>query len=235
MDELPTVPPNVDAAVALCEECSEVSEIVKTLDETAFARPTRCPEWNVKELFAHICRDVDRIEVALDSDPSGPATHDSVTYFRSYDATPGGDDAMGVAARSKELAARYESGRGLVDAWNELWPRTLRRAEAADRDRLVVTFGPVLTFDEYLKTRVLELTVHRMDLEDAIGRRGWGTDSAVSIVDDILVGLLGTEPPRRLDWDAVDFIEAGTGRRPLTEGERKKLGPRLARRFPLLG
>ena len=35
----------------------------------------------------------------------------------------------------------------------------------------------------------------------------------LGIVDDILVGLLGTEPPRSLDWDVVDFIETGTGRR----------------------
>jgi len=37
-----------------------------------------------------------------------------------------------------------------------------------------------------------------------------------------------------LEWDVVDFIEAGAGRRPLTEDERDILGP-LAERFPLLG
>jgi len=98
----------------------------------------------------------------------------------------------------------------------------------------VSTFGPVLTLDEYLRTRVLEVTVHRMDLEDALGLPSWGTDSAVSIVDDILVGLLGTEPPRSLDWDVVDFMATGTGRRELTDAERTKLGVRLSKRFPLL-
>ena len=43
-----------------------------------------------------------------------------------------------------------------------------------------------------------------MDLDHALGRKGWGTDAGVSIVDDILVGLLGKEPPDALDWDAVD-------------------------------
>jgi len=210
-----------------------VSAIGARLDDPDFARPTRCPLWDLKELIGHLYRDVDRINQALENPPPARATHDSITYFRSYDPTPGGADALGVAERSKEVAARYATGRDLVDAWNELWPGTLDRAAKADPGRLVVTFGPALTLEEYLKTRVLEVTVHRMDVEDALGVRGWGTDSAVSIVDDILVGLLGTEPPRSLDWDVVDFIETGTGRRELTDDERTKLGVRLARRFPL--
>ena len=235
MDEPTTIPPTTDPLVALREECTEVSEIGRRLDDPDFARPTRCPLWNLKELIGHLYRDVDRINQALENPAPPRATHDSITYFRSYDPTPGGPDAIGVAERSKEIAARYATGRDLMDAWDELWPGTLDRAANGDPRRLVVTFGPALTFEEYLKTRVLEVTVHRMDVEDALGVRGWGTDSAVSIVDDILVGLLGTEPPRSLDWDVVDFIETGTGRRPLSAAETKKLGVRLAKRFPLLG
>ncbi len=107
-------------------------------------------------------------------------------------------------------------------------------AAREDRGRIVSTWGPTLTLDEYLKTRVLEITVHRMDLEDALGQKGWGTDKAVSIVDDTLEGLLGEQPPSDLEWDMVEFIETGTGRRPLSEEEREILGP-LAERFPLLG
>jgi hypothetical protein len=73
-----------------------------------------------------------------------------------------------------------------------------------------------------------------MDLEDALGRKGWGTDRAVSIVDETLEALLGREPLSDLEWDVVDFIEAGTGRRPLTQAERRILG-HLADRFPLMG
>jgi uncharacterized protein (TIGR03083 family) len=235
VDEAAASPPDTDPIVALREECAEVSKIVMTLDGSDFARPTRCPAWNVKELLGHLFRDVDRINAALDSDGPPAPTHDAVGYFRSYDPTPGGAAAAGVAERSKEVAARYPTGSALAEDWDQLWPRTLDRAAAADPRRVVVTIGPALTFEEYLKTRVLEVTVHRMDLEAALGRRGWGTDTAVSIVDDILVGLLGAEPPRALDWDVVDFIETGTGRRELSEAERRKLGVRSAKRFPLLG
>jgi hypothetical protein len=116
-----------------------------------------------------------------------------------------------------------------------MWREAIALAGGTDPARLVATtWGPTLRLDEYLKTRVLEVTVHRMDLEDALGRKGWGTDLAISIVDDILAALLGEDPPRDLDWDVVEFIETGCGRRPLTDREREVLGP-LAEKFPLLG
>src|SRR5439155_20898862 len=173
-------------------------------------------------------------QVALASEPLPPPTHDAVSWWRAYDRSPGSADQDRVARESKEIAARHAAGADLAEAFEALWRGAQASAEAEDRARLVVTFGPVVTLEEFLKTRVVELTVHRLDLDDALGRRGWGTDTAVGIVDEILVGLLGTEPPTRLDWDVVDFIEAGTGRRALTEAERKLLGPKLPGRFPLL-
>jgi uncharacterized protein (TIGR03083 family) len=230
-DDLPSDAQVADPVEALREECEEVSKIAGVLGEDEFGRPTRCTEWNVKELLGHIYRDIDRINTALASDAPTEATHDSVSYWTAYDPI---EDAPDVAERAKEVADRYPTGRELARAWDEQWPRTLDRAAEADRSRLVVTWGPATTLNEYLKTRVLEVTVHRMDLEDALGRKGWGTDLAVSIVDDILEGLLGEQPPSDLEWDVVDFIETGAGRRPLTDDERVILGP-LADRFPLLG
>jgi uncharacterized protein (TIGR03083 family) len=220
-----------DPLEALAEECEEVSKIVLDLLEDDFDRPTRCTAWNVKELLGHMYRDVDRTNTALASLPPPEATHDAVTYWTSYDPVTDGRD---IADRAKELAGQFGSGTQLAESWDQMWRRAVRAAGKADRARLVATWGPVTTLEEYLRTRVLEVTVHRMDLEDALGRKGWGTDRAVSIVDEILEGLLGREPPSDLEWDVVDFIEAGTGRRELTGGERKILGP-LAGRFPLLG
>jgi uncharacterized protein (TIGR03083 family) len=220
-----------DPLEALRDECGEVSKLLAHLTEEDYLKPTRCTAWSVKELMGHVYRDIDRINAALSSDPQGEATDDSVSYWRAYDPVA---EAPDIAERAKERANTYPTGDDLAVAWEELWPGTIKRAEAADPARLVQTWGPVTRFDEYLKTRVLEVTVHRMDMEDALGRKGWGTDLAVSIVDDILEGLLGEQPPSDLDWDVVDFIETGTGRRQLTEGERAALGP-LADRFPLLG
>jgi uncharacterized protein (TIGR03083 family) len=215
---------------ALREECAAVSEFLGQIEEDEFPGPTRCSAWSVKELVAHMYRDVDNIAVYLARPAPAEATHDSVSYFR-YDAAK---EAPGVAERAKEVAAGYASAMDLVEAWNDLWPRTVEAAAATDPGRLVMTFGPALTLDEYLRTRVFEIVVHHMDLEDAFGHKCWGTDEAVGIVDEILVDLLGKEPPHELDWDAIDFIERATGRVELTEHERGLLGVRAAKRFPLM-
>lgn len=220
-----------DPLEALREECEEVSKIVLALSEEDFSRPTRCTAWNVKELVAHMYWGVNRATRSLGEPAPEAADTDSISYWRSYDPL---EDAPGVAGRATERAVEYATGRELAAGWDELWRRVVDSAGREDRGRIVSTWGPTLTLDDFLKTRVLEITVHRMDLQDALGEKGWGTDQAISIVDDTLEGLLGEEPPSDLEWDVVDFIEAGTGRRPLSSEERDILGP-LADRFPLLG
>jgi uncharacterized protein (TIGR03083 family) len=221
----------LSALEPLREECELVSKALDGLSEEDFAMPTRCSAWNVKELLAHMYRGVDRINVGLEAPPPEEPDADSVSYWGRYEPIAEGAD---IADRAKHLAAAFGSGRDLALSWDPMWRRAMDAAERAGPNRLVVTWGPALELDEFLRTRVLEITVHRLDLEVAFGRKGWGTDQAISIVDDILVGLLGLEPPAELEWDAIDFIEAGTGRRALNDDERSMLGP-LAERFPLLG
>jgi uncharacterized protein (TIGR03083 family) len=220
-----------DPLQALREECEEVSRFALGLPEEDFSRQTRCTAWNVKELLGHLYWDLHRMKRWLEAPAADRADTDSVSYWRSYDAL---GDAPGIADRAAQRAAGYETGNELAKAWDELWRDAIRSAESQDWERVVATWGPKLTMDDFLRTRVLEVTAHRMDLQDALGQKGWGTDAAISIVDDALEGLLGVEPPSELEWDVVDFIEAGAGRRPLTEKEREILGP-LADRFPLLG
>src|SRR5437764_14602308 len=107
-------------------------------------------------------------------------------------------------------------------------------ASSTDGVRTVHTFGSVLSHDEILKTRILEIAVHRMDLLDALGRERTVEPKSAEIVVGVLDGLLGAERPAALGWSDVEFIEAGTGRRPIEPAERSTLGP-LADRFPLLG
>ena len=218
-----------DAFDALAEECEQVSKTVLSLSEDDFARPTRCTAWNVKELLGHMWRDIDRINFAIEH-PADEVDADAVSYWTRYDPV---GDAPDVAARGKETADRFATGSELAQDWDRHWRDTIDRARLLPPDRIVVTWGPKLTLVELVKTRVLEITVHRLDLDDALGHKGWGTDQAVAIVDEILVGLLGQDPPPELEWDAIEFIEKGTGRQPLTDEEREAL-EELADRFPLL-
>lgn len=101
-----------------------------------------------------------------------------------------------------------------------------------DPARPFKTFAPTLRLDEYVKTRVLEMTVHGLDLADALGREPWTTSSAADVTREILVALLGRTHPPELGWDDVAFFDTATGRRALGDRERTILGE-AGDRFPL--
>jgi len=218
------------AVEALRVECDLVSEAVLALSEEDFARPTRLPAWNVKELLAHMYRDVERTIVGLGEEPPAETDTDAVSYWRRYDPVA---DAASIADRSKTRAASYGTGRELALVWDDMWPHALGLAEGEVPSRPIVTWGPVLTLDEFLKTRALEVTVHGMDMALALGREPWATEEGVSVVTDILRGLLGGELPQGLGWDDLTFIDKGTGRATLTDEERTMLRA-SAEAFPLL-
>jgi uncharacterized protein (TIGR03083 family) len=220
----------VDALEALRGECERVSDVVLALPEDHFARPTRCSAWSVKELVGHMYRDVLRILSGLSEPEPDAADTDAVSYWRAYAPA---DDAADIADRAKQIAAQHETGRAMAEAWDDLWRRSVALADAAERSRVVRTWGPLLTLDDLLRTRVLEITVHATDLASALGRPPWPTEEGMAVTKEILQALLGAELPVDLAWDDVTFAEKGTGRSALTETERDTLGE-LANRFPLL-
>jgi len=219
-----------EALDALKVECERVSEAALELSEDDFGLPTRCSAWNVKELLAHMYRDVERTIVGLRQDPPDEADTDAITYWTAYDPTA---DAQDIADRAKTRAASYGSGRELAIVWDDMWRRAADMSEEESPLRVVRTWAPALTLDEFLKTRALEITVHGMDLALALGQEPWTTAEGADVTIKVLQGLLGPELPEELGWDELTFIDKGTGRAELTTEERTVLG-RLAERFPLL-
>ena len=215
---------------ALREECELSSQLLIGLSEDDFVKPTRLPEWNVKQLAAHMYRAINRINMALDEDAPPAADADSVSYWRMYDPVT---DSQDTADRAKESADEYGTGAELAAAWDEMWRRAIGRAADTDPERIVSTWGPTLTLEELVRTRVLEMTVHRADLMDALGLPPDPSEGGLEITQEILLGLLEAAPTDLPDWDDVELAMKGTGRRPLTEEDRKALGD-LAQRFPLL-
>jgi uncharacterized protein (TIGR03083 family) len=218
------------AIQALKLECALVSETALALSEEEFSRPTRCPAWNVKELVAHMHRDIERIVVSMAVEVSGRPDVDAVTYWRSYDPV---GDAPTMADRSKARADSYRTGLEVAIVWDDLWRHALDLVEGEPPSRPFATWGPVMLLEEFLKTRVVEITVHGMDLADALGRDPWPTSEGLDTTIEILRGSLGGQPVGELEWGPMTFVEKGTGRQPLSDVERRTLGP-LAARFPLL-
>jgi len=215
----------------LDDECRLMIGVVTGLPAEAFAKPTRCPPWDVRILVGHVVRDLDRVVTYLEAPAPDAATSDAISYFRSYDPVAEGPS---ITAGSMEVADRSGSTGELVRALEETLRRCVEAARAHDAGRLLRTRLTAIRLDEFLKTRILEVGVHGLDLADALDRDPWLSPAAASVVLGILTGLLGEDPSASLRWSDLTYIETGTGRRGLTDAERSFLGPR-ASAFPLLG
>jgi uncharacterized protein (TIGR03083 family) len=214
----------------LSEECRRAAAALAGRPEQDYERATRCPGWDVKALLAHLWRDVDRLADSLAAEPGPEPTADGVTYFRAYD--PVGDAPL-ISERTIEIADRFGTGAELLTSFEEHWPACVAAVRDLPGDRLVRTRIATIRLEEFTRTRVLEAAVHGLDLAEALRVEPWLTPEGAGVTGAILTSLLGVRPPPDLGWHAVDFIEKGTGRRPLSLHDRDELGG-LADRFPLL-
>jgi uncharacterized protein (TIGR03083 family) len=212
-------------------ECRLACEAVVDLSEERFRTPTRCPPWDVKALLAHLWRDLDRMSAGLAAHAPRTTTCDAVSYFRTYDPI---EEGPKITARTHEVAERFATGRALALSFDGYWRSCAEAAREEDPRRLIRTRIASIRLDEFVKTRVLELAVHGLDLAEALDEPMWLTQGGAAVTRTILDGLLGGPPPTRLAWNDVTYIETGTGRRPLAHEEAAILGT-AARAFPLLG
>jgi uncharacterized protein (TIGR03083 family) len=217
----------IDALVA---ETTHAQSFLAGLDPGDWLRPTRCPPMNVRELAVHALRGAYRI-VELLADPVRDAEpeKDAVTYFR-YDPIAVG---VGVVSRAQEESAARPADADVAAEWGTAWKGALETAhEAIGDDPVIASPLGTIRLREYLRTRCVEVTIHLMDLQHALGREPDPSPEGLEAACDVLRGSLGTDL-RLLGMDDVRFALVGTGRAELTAAEREMLGP-LSGSFPLL-
>lgn len=214
---------------ALARELGSVGKALHNLSGKQWGVPTRCEPMTVLDLVAHVVRGADRVVEMCSVDPiDDEPQKDAVTYFR-YDA-----DAEGpmIVARAQEVAGETGDGAAMTARWDARWSKALMAARTTAPDSVRPTVFGTMHLEEYLKTRILEVTVHHLDLDDAIGHEPHPDARALELTGDVLRGLLGTDL-RPVGMDDLRFALTGTGRADLTDEERAYLGP-LAEGFPLL-
>jgi hypothetical protein len=78
---------------------------------------------------------------------------------------------------------------------------------------------------EFMRTRVLELAVHGLDLAIAVDRTPWMTERAASVTSDLLLSPAEAVWLRQAaGWAPVTLIAKLTGRAPLTAAEAELAG-----------
>lgn len=219
--------PGQTALDALAGEAARTRRFLEGLAPQDWERPTRCPPMTVLEMAAHARRGWARLAELLDAGPvEGEPEKDAATYYRFDRAAL----SSGVVTRARADAMAFGDPQALLDSWDDLDAIVTRARTVATAAVYRSPLGAV-RFGEYVRTRVVEITVHLMDLRDAVGLAPDPGPEALEITGDVLRQLLGTD--LRPAVDDVRFALIGTGRAPLDPDERAALGP-LADLFPLL-
>ncbi|MFG2058999.1 maleylpyruvate isomerase N-terminal domain-containing protein [Micromonospora sp. NPDC048930] len=200
---------------AFRDECARLEEVLRGLTEADLDRPTPCPPWALRDLLAHVSTGAGRLVGMLAAPAPERAEVDAAGYFGAAKFAPEVDRDRIDSARRQ---AREPAG---VPAVVEGFARAWRAADAAvaaqPSGRLVRTrHGDAMTLTEFLRTRVVEVGVHGLDLADALDRRPWLTPTAARVVAD----LLADRRPAGLGWDDLTLVRKATGRSPLTDRER---------------
>jgi hypothetical protein len=165
--------------------------------------------------------------------PDRPAADtDFATYWEKC-CTGGDPDAELFHARFVRLvASAWSRPTRLVAHLGRLTAAALRAAKAADPDRRLEFQGHVLAAGDFLATWVVEAAVHHLDLVVELPDAPPPTPASLAVTRETLDAMLGQPAPA--PWDDATYAMKGTGRLPLSDGDRAALGP-LAQRFPLFG
>lgn len=197
------------ALAALRMEGDALAGVLEAMTVDDLDRPTRLGDWTVQQLIAHLVRGVDRIPTYV----AAPAPPTSTTDWLGYWARAAETDPASISQRAREFASQI-NGRPVLDVWRRTLADALTVAAGTPRDRRLHTPFGGIRLDHYLPTRVLEVTVHGLDLRAALGLEEVASPYALEVTTDVLLGLLAGPVPDDLEDDTVAFVLAATGRRP---------------------
>lgn len=209
---------------ALRAEATQLTTAAREWPQTAWDLPSPCPPWTNRDLFAHVIMTVERVPALL-ADPTPPsvATTDPTQYYRDGQAlAPAASDERVTSAQ--RLARSFATSAGLVDRFAHAWPTVADQCAAEPAGRTVRTrHGDAMLLGDYLRTRVVEIVLHGIDLAVGVGRAPWTSSEGGAAVASL---LLARSPEGSLDalgWDRAALLTKATGRAPITSEERRSL------------
>ncbi|WP_320781874.1 maleylpyruvate isomerase N-terminal domain-containing protein [Streptomyces sp. CRN 30] len=207
-----------------------LADVVRPLGDDASWLPTGCAGWAVRDLVFHLTADAQRALVAFHTPAAGPPDRDAVTYWEDWRPDPVG--AAHGRRWNRVAASMFADFGPLRELYLETAAAAAVAAAATPPASPVTTQGHVLTAGDLMLTLAVEAAVHHLDLTLSLPDAPPPSPAALHTARTTLDGLLGHAVP--LDWSDSHYARAATGRAPLTEVERRILGPD-ASRFPLFG
>lgn len=220
-----------EAEAAVRDAYGGLSRLALALTDQQSWVSSGCAGWAVRDLLFHCLSDAHRALRALATPAAADARtdRDAVTYWRDW--RPGADLAQEELRWTRVTASAWSSVHPLAQMYAEAASAVVVAAGRARPEDLVQTQGHVLRVDDLLSTLAVEATVHHLDLSRPLGLDDPGP-VPLAEVRRVLDGLLGQPEP--VGWDDPTYALTGTGRRPLTQADRERLGS-LAEQLPLFG
>ena len=153
-------------------------------------------------------------------EPAGPALVSAAGYYRP-------DPRFSAATNAERIQSAQRGAAALAGpaARARDFGEARRQAEAAVRDAppgcvVRTRHGDRMLLREFLRTRVLELAVHGLDLAAALDRAPWMTAPAAQRHRGPAAALRAAAGLRaETGWDQVGLIARLTGRCPLSPAE----------------
>jgi len=202
---------------------------VADLPDEAFARPSGCTGWLVRDLVCHLIIDAQDVLITLVTPAKTEPTRNAVTYWDVAATPPAGDDPLD--ALTVRLAAAYEEPRLLKLHLDDVGSAAGRAAELADPGLRVGTRDEVLTAGDYLSAYVMEWTLHHLDLIAHLPDAAPPPAEGLARSREMLEEIAGAGFPA--SFSDEDALLVGTGRRDPTGAEKAELGE-LAAKLPLV-
>jgi len=211
-----------------------LSAVILGADDAALDRPSPCPPWTVRELLCHVRIGVGRVPAMLagPGPPPGPLT-DAPGYYRPDQRFSRAVNADRIAIARRAAAAAGPApalARDVDQAWRDAWAQMC----AAPQERVVLTrHGDRMLLTEFLRTRVLELAVHGLDLAAGLDRPPWLTDAAADVVEELVLPAGSARLREEAGWDRPTLVAMATGRLPFRPVDKALMERHGLRRLAL--
>jgi uncharacterized protein (TIGR03083 family) len=215
---------------ALGAEGERASAFLRGLDAPDWKAPTRCPPWDVREIVIHMTTMMEKMgDAAAGPFLAAEPAKDRISWW-DYDIDEDKDESL---EWMRDATARFPDG-PIFDRWSASLERGVAAVGSAFNggDPVVGPGDAPILLSEYVATRVLEITIHTMDVRDAFGLAPDPSPEGTAVTHGILSRRLGADP-REMGFTETDFALLSTGRRSITDDDRRRLGV-SAERLPLL-
>jgi uncharacterized protein (TIGR03083 family) len=202
-------------------ESKRLTDVLASTDDVGFARLSPCTPWTVAELAYHVRMTMARLPGMLAApEPSGAGLVPAAAYYRPDQRFSPAANADRIVSAQRGAAALPDAAaraRDFAQAREQAWAAL----QAAPPGRVVLTrHGDRMPLTEFVRTRVLELAVHGLDLAAGLQRQPWMTSAAATVTAELLLSAVAAARLRaETGWDQVLLIAKLTGRQPLTASE----------------